>query len=268
MGASQSKPEDIVAIAKTPLPSYNPPLGSPSPSNPLVYFDMKLGRYGEGTPLGRIVMEIKTDVTPKTGENFVILSQSPAGEGYKNSRFHRIIPSFMCQGGDFTNDNGTGGRSIYGNRFPDENFQLGHFGPGILSMANAGPNTNGSQFFICTAATPFLDGKHCVFGQVVEGFSVVKAMEACGSRSGDTAFDVMIADCGVLEGEAASPSKGSTTAPQAIASFSSTKRPWAMSPCIPSRPLVRVMNQPRPRLGLHSSTRPVQMPFKAVSYLH
>eukprot|EP00889_Picochlorum_renovo_P000755 jgi/Picre1/27785/NNA_000749.t1 len=268
MGASQSKPEDIVAIAKTPLPSYNPPLGSPSPSNPLVYFDMKLGRYGEGTPLGRIVMEIKTDVTPKTGENFVILSQSPAGEGYKNSRFHRIIPSFMCQGGDFTNDNGTGGRSIYGNRFPDENFQLGHFGPGILSMANAGPNTNGSQFFICTAATPFLDGKHCVFGQVVEGFSVVKAMEACGSRSGDTAFDVMIADCGVLEGEAASPSKGSTTSPQAIASFSSTKRPWAMSPCIPRKPLVRVMNQPRPGLGLHSSTRPVQMPFKAVSYLH
>jgi len=269
MGASQSKPEDIVAIAKTPLPGYNPPLGSPSPSNPLVYFDIKLGRYGEGTPLGRIVMELKTDVTPKTAENFVVLSQSPAGEGYKNSRFHRIIPSFMCQGGDFTNDNGTGGRSIYGNKFPDENFSLGHTGPGILSMANAGPNTNGSQFFICTAATPFLDGKHCVFGQVVDGFSVVKAMEACGSRSGETAFDVMIADCGVLQGEAVSPSKGSTTSPQAIASPSlSAGTHWGMSPCVPCRPLLK-KNQPQ-RGRLHASPRPIQMPFNsmAVSYLH
>jgi peptidyl-prolyl isomerase F (cyclophilin D) len=103
----------------------------------------------------------------------------------------------MCQGGDFTNDNGTGGRSIYGNKFPDENFTLPHAGPGILSMANAGPNTNGSQFFLCTVGTGFLDYKHTVFGQVVDGYNVVKAIEAAGSRSGDTSQDVMIADCGI-----------------------------------------------------------------------
>ena len=202
MGGSLSKPkeseETLVAMAQSPDTSYNPPLGAPSPDNTLVYFDIKLGRYGEGTSLGRIVMEIKQDRVPKTGENFIQLCQADPGNGYKNSRFHRVIPSFMCQGGDFTNDNGTGGRSIYGARFPDENFDLPHAGPGILSMANAGPNTNGSQFFICTTSTPFLDGKHTVFGQVVEGYSVVKAIEACGSRSGDTSYDVMIADSGVL----------------------------------------------------------------------
>ena len=201
MGGALSKPkeseETLVAMAQGPV-TYNPPLGAPSPDNTLVYFDIKLGRYGEGTPLGRIVMEIKQDRVPKTGENFIQLCQADPGNGYKNSRFHRVIPSFMCQGGDFTNDNGTGGRSIYGARFPDENFDLPHAGPGILSMANAGPNTNWSQFFICTSSTPFLDGKHTVFGQVVEGYSVVKAIESCGSRSGDTSYDVMIADSGVL----------------------------------------------------------------------
>lgn len=210
MGAAGSKlsQEQIQEIASAKAQSYAPPLGQPNPSNTLVYFDMKLGRYGEGTPLGRIVMEIKEDVVPKTAENFIQLANSE----YKNSRFHRVIPSFMCQGGDFTNDNGTGGTSIYGNRFPDENFQLPHSGAGILSMANAGPNTNGSQFFICTTATPFLDGKHVVFGQVVEGFEVVKAMEACGSRSGETAYDVMIHDAGVLPRQ---ETRGSTTSPQA-----------------------------------------------------
>ena len=119
---------DIVSIASTPSSAYRPPLGPANPANTLVYFDMKLGRYGEGTKLGRIVMELKSDICPKTAENFIELSQT----SYPNSRFHRIIPSFMCQGGDFTNDNGTGGVSIYGARFPDENFTLPHAGPGVV----------------------------------------------------------------------------------------------------------------------------------------
>ena len=105
----------------------------------------------------------------------------------------------MCQGGDFTNDNGTGGVSIYGRKFEDENFNLNHLGEGVQSMANAGPNTNGSQFFLCVAKTPWLDGKHVVFGQIVEGYSVVKAVEACGSRSGETSQDVMIGASGVIK---------------------------------------------------------------------
>ncbi|EFN59542.1 hypothetical protein CHLNCDRAFT_12885, partial [Chlorella variabilis] len=166
--------------------------------NPVVFFDISLGRYGDSTPLGRIEIELKQDVCPKTAENFLQLAQAEPGSGYKGSRFHRIIPSFMAQGGDFTADNGTGGRSIYGSRFPDENFQLKHLGEGVLSMANAGPNTNGSQFFLCTASTPWLDQKHVVFGQVLKGYNVVKAMEACGSRSGETAHDVMVSNSGVV----------------------------------------------------------------------
>jgi len=159
-----------------------------------VYFDITIG----GADAGRIVFGLFGDVVPRTANNFKTLCVGEGDKKYAGSGFHRIIKSFMCQGGDFTRGNGTGGESIYGEKFADENFQLKHTGAGILSMANAGPNTNGSQFFLCTVKTEWLDGKHCVFGSVTKGMDIVKAIEAVGSQSGSTSKPVVVVDCGQI----------------------------------------------------------------------
>ncbi|KAG7201477.1 hypothetical protein KM043_004237 [Ampulex compressa] len=161
---------------------------------PRVFLDLN----ADDKPLGRVIIELRSDVVPKTAENFRALCTGEKGFSYKGSTFHRVIPNFMCQGGDFTNHNGTGGKSIYGEKFEDENFDLRHTGPGILSMANSGRNSNGSQFFITTIKTTWLDNKHVVFGSVVEGMDVVRKVESYGSQSGKTHQKIIVANCGQL----------------------------------------------------------------------
>ncbi|OQE31507.1 hypothetical protein PENSTE_c001G03992 [Penicillium steckii] len=170
-------------------------------SNPVVFFDIALA----GEPLGRVKMELFANVTPKTAENFRQFctgeSKNPKGQpqGYKGCKFHRVIKDFMIQGGDFINGDGTGSCTIYGTpKFADENFSLKHDRPGLLSMANSGPNTNGCQFFITTVPTPFLNNKHVVFGQVIDGMDVVRMVEHTRTYRDKPNQDVSIVQCGEM----------------------------------------------------------------------
>ena len=175
--------------------------------NPRVFLDVEIAEWGEA---GRVVIELYADAAPKTAENFRLLCSGEKGISlatgmplhYKGSRFHRVVPHFMIQGGDITVGDGTGGDSIYGGTFKDEPFEgkaAKHTGFGCVSMANDGPDTNKSQFFICLRDTPHLDGSHVVFGRVVSGLEVLRVIEMCGSDVGPPAREIMIKDCGLAQ---------------------------------------------------------------------
>merc|ERR1712159_128444 len=213
------------------LKKMDPTSCEPNPNNAFVFMDI-----GMGNKKGRIVFELFSEITPKCAENFRQLCtgesqsrQTRKALAYKGSYFHRIIPGFMCQGGDFTRGDGTGGESIYGAKFRDENFKVKHVCPGLLSMANSGPNTNGSQFFITTAQTPWLDGKHTVFGRVVQGMDVVQKMESMGTKSGKPRCKVKIVDCGQVslsqpDGDQNQRAQAQEPAPQANAQVQASQQ--------------------------------------------
>jgi len=197
-GSRSGKTSAVVAIADSGVMDgaegtdyYSHGDGAPLPD---VFFDIATG----DNYIGRVVFRLYDDIVPKTTRNFRELATGQHGFGYEGSAFHRVIPQFMLQGGDFMRGNGTGSKSIYGESFPDENFQLKHTKPGLLSMANSGPNTNGSQFFITTVVTSWLDGKHVVFGEVVEGMHIVKKVESLGSASGKVSQTVTIMRSGII----------------------------------------------------------------------